>query len=456
MQIRPQEGKQTDFLSSSADIVLYGGSAGGGKTYGLLMEAIRNIATKGFGAVIFRKSLKQIEKEGALWDTAANIYPQLGGRGVRGNLVFHWDRFGTKIDFAYLARDQDVYDWQGTQIPLICFDELTHFSKTQFFYMLSRNRSVCGVKPYVRATTNPDPDSWVRQFIDWWIGDDGYAIEERSGVIRWFVNQNDEIHWFDRKIDAARKFPTTPPKSFTFITSNVHDNKILMEQDPSYIANLEALQSVERARLLHGNWDMKAGAGDYFKKSYFEVYDVAPPMVKIVRCWDLAGTEPSAANPDPDWTVGMKAGVTASGEIWILDITRDRLSPAKVEHLIKTTSQQDGSDVYARFPRDVGSSGKIVAYNYVKMVLGLGKGYKARSEGVSGNKELRATPASAHAEIGNIKVLRGKNIEEFFTESEAFPYGKHDDMVDALSDCVEDLMNVKPKGRAMAKPKGVR
>lgn len=371
---------------------------------------------------------------------------------MRGNLVYYWDAFGSKIDFAYLARDQDVYDWQGTQIPLICFDELTHFSKKQFFYMLSRNRSVCGVKPYVRATTNPDPDSWVREFIDWWIGDDGYVIEERSGVIRWFVNQNDQIHWFDKKIDAVRAFPTIPPKSFTFISSNVFDNKILMEKDPNYIANLEALQSVERARLLHGNWDVKAGAGDYFKKSYFEVHDVAPPMVKVVRCWDLAGTEPSPQNPDPDWTVGMEAGLTETGEIWILDIVRERFSPAKVERLIKTTTQQDGTDVYVRIPQDVGSAGKVVAHNYVKML----NGYKVKAEGVSGSKEMRATPASAQAEVGNIKILRGKNIDAFFAEVEAFPYGAHDDMVDALSDCVEELTDVKPKGRAMKKPKVLR
>lgn len=452
MKIVPQEGKQTQFLSSSADIVLYGGSAGGGKTYGLLLEAVRNITTKGFGAVIFRKSLTQIAKEGALWDTADNIYPKIGGRGVRGNLVFYWDKYGTKVDFAYLARDQDVYDWQGTQIPLICFDELTHFSKKQFFYMLSRNRSVCGVKPYVRATTNPDPDSWVREFIDWWIGEDGYAIEERSGVIRWFINQNDQIHWFDRKIDAVKKFPSIPPKSFTFITSNVFDNKILMKEDPNYIANLEALQSVERERLLHGNWNVKAGSGDYFKKTYFEVHDVAPPMKKIVRCWDLASTEPSEQNPDPDWTVGMKAGITASGEIWILDIARDRLSPAKVDNLILTTTQQDGHEVYSRFPKDVGSAGKKVAHDIIRML----NGYKAKAEGVSGDKVTRAIPASSQAEIGNIKILRGRNVNEFLTEAEAFPYGRHDDMVDCLSDCVEELTEVKPKGRARRKPKGVR
>ena len=452
MQIKPQKGKQEEFLRSSADIVLYGGSAGGGKTYGLLLEAIRNITVKGFGAVIFRKALTQIVKEGALWDTADSIYPLVGGRGVRGNLVYHWDAYGTKIDFAYLARDADVYDWQGTQIPLICFDELTHFSKKQFFYMLSRNRTVCGVKPYVRATTNPDPDSWVREFIDWWIGDDGYVIEERSGVIRWFVNQNDEIFWFNEKAEAVSKFPKIPPKSFTFISSNVYDNKILMEEDPNYIANLEALQSVERERLLNGNWDIRAGAGDYFKRSDFEVVDAVPPMKHEVRCWDLAGTVPSETNPDPDWTVGMKCGISEDGVFYVIDVIRDRLNPAKVESLIKNTVTQDGKGVYGTIPLDAGSAGKVVAHNYIKMLAG----YKIKAKSVTGSKEVRATPASIQAGIGNIKLLRASWNDVLLKELEGFPLGSHDDMVDTLSDCIEELTSWKKPAKVIKKPKMLR
>jgi hypothetical protein len=75
-----------------------------------------------------------------------------------------------------------VYDWQGAQIPLICFDELTHFRAHQFFYMVSRNRSTCGVRPYIRATCNPDADSWVANFLAWWIDPEtGFPIPERAG-----------------------------------------------------------------------------------------------------------------------------------------------------------------------------------------------------------------------------------------------------------------------------------
>ena len=66
--------------------------------------------------------------------------------------------------FDYISRDADVYAWQGSQICFLGFDELTHFSEFTFFYMLSRNRSICGVEPFVRATCNPDSGSWVAKF----------------------------------------------------------------------------------------------------------------------------------------------------------------------------------------------------------------------------------------------------------------------------------------------------
>lgn len=97
----------------------------------------------------------------------------------------------------------DEGQWQGTQAAMFGFDELTHFSKSQFFYMLSRNRSDSGVKGYIRATCNPDADSWVADFISWWIDHEtGYPIPERSGQIRWMYRNNDEIYWADtRKLE---------------------------------------------------------------------------------------------------------------------------------------------------------------------------------------------------------------------------------------------------------------
>jgi len=191
--IKPQPGPQTAFLSSPADIAIYGGGAGGGKTWGLLMEPLRHVSNPGFGAVFFRRSTVQIRNEGGLWDESAVLYPQIGGDPKEHTLSWAFPT-GASVSFAHLEHDKTRFNWQGSQIPLICFDELTHFSAVQFWYMVSRNRSMCGVRPYIRATCNPDADSWVADLIAWWIDQDtGLPIAERAGKLRWFVRVGEDL-----------------------------------------------------------------------------------------------------------------------------------------------------------------------------------------------------------------------------------------------------------------------
>jgi hypothetical protein len=178
-----------------------------------------------------------------------------------------------------------------------CYDELTHFTEAQFWYLLSRNRSMCGVKPYIRATTNPDADSWVATLISWWINQDtGLPIPERAGLIRWFVRVGDKLVWND---DPARLEGYTlpngepiPPKSFTFIPSKLSDNRVLMQGDPSYQTSLMALPTVERERLLAGNWKIKHKGHAFFDLASFLVdgKPVAPPL----KCDDIFAVIDSA------------------------------------------------------------------------------------------------------------------------------------------------------------------
>jgi hypothetical protein len=174
------------------------------------------------------------------------------------------------MSFAHLEYDKNALDWQGSQIAFIGFDELTHFSQKQFWYMLSRNRSSSGVRPYVRCTTNPDCDSWVADFISWWINPDtGYPIPERSGVLRWFVRLGDIIHWADSPEELSHFVnPLTdepiPAKSVTFVAARLSDNKIFLTNDPGYAANLMALPLVERERLLNGNWKIRQSGQLFF------------------------------------------------------------------------------------------------------------------------------------------------------------------------------------------------
>lgn len=435
-RITPQEGPQTEFLESVADIVFYGGGAGGGKTYALLLDPLRHYENGEFGAVIFRRSTTQVRNQGGMWDESQKLYPMV--MATPRESILEWTfPSGMAVKFSHLEYDKTVYDWQGSQIPMIGFDEITHFSEFQFFYMLSRNRSSSGVPGYIRATCNPDADSWVRKFVDWWIGPDGFAIKERSGIVRWFIRQNDTLVWGDSKEELIEKYGTKQiPKSFTFIPALLSDNKILMENDPSYVSNLHALPKVERERLLGGNWNIRPTAGNYFKREYFEVLNTLPAgWIQCVRFWDRAATKPSPANSDPDWTRGLKLYKYPNGVHVVGDLKSLRDSPYNVEQLIKTTASQDKVEVRIVCQQDPGSAGVAEAQNFIRML----NGYDVHTRPFSKDKATRAKPVSAQCEARNVKVLRGDWNEEFFVELENFPEGKHDDIVDTFSGAYNEM-----------------
>jgi len=169
LDLKPLPGPQKDFFETTADIAIYGGAAGGGKTWALEVEPLRHVQlVQGFGGVIFRRTSNQIRNEGGMWDESFSIYPSCGATPFETTLEWIFPPFENRIRFAHMEHEKNRFDWQGAQIPYIGWDELTHFTEEMFFYMLSRNRSTCGVKPYIRATTNPDADSWVAEFIEWW------------------------------------------------------------------------------------------------------------------------------------------------------------------------------------------------------------------------------------------------------------------------------------------------
>lgn len=432
LSIRPQIGPQTTFLSSSADIVIYGGSAGSGKSFSLLMEPLRHIGIPDFGAVIFRRTSTQVRNEGGLWDTSNQIYPHVGGAPKESILKWVFES-GANVKFAHIEYNKNVYDWQGSQIPLICFDELTHFNESMFWYMLSRNRSTCGIKPYMRATTNPLADSWVSKLISWWIDDDGFPIQERSGVIRWFIRINDELIWADSAEDLTDRHPASIPKSLTFIPAKLSDNKILEGKDPGYRANLMALGRVERERLLEGNWKVRPSAGMYFRREWFEIVDNAPSG-KSIRNWDLAASEPTTERPDPDWTAGVKL-IEVRTITYIADVRHVQRKPAGTESLIQHTASVDGTETNITMEQEPGSSGKITIAYYASLL----KGYSFKGIPSTKAKELRAGPVSAAAENGLIKVVRADWNDAFFDELEAFPEGAHDDQVDGLSGAFNEM-----------------
>jgi predicted phage terminase large subunit-like protein len=443
--IAAQPGPQTEFLRSPADICIYGGAAGGGKTVGLILEPLRH-ATRvaNFTAVFFRRSTPQITNPGGLWDESQNFYPRLGGIPHVGMREWRWPH-GGRIKFAHLQFDSTVYDWQGAQIALICFDELTHFTAHQFFYMVSRNRSTCGVRPYIRATCNPDADSWVADFLAWWIDpESGLPIPERAGVLRHYIRIAEKTIWADQPEELAQYLPQAeglppgiePPRpiSVTFIPAKVSDNPALLRVNPEYVNYLLSLPLLECERLLCGNWKIRPAAGLYFKREWCAVVDEVPAELDVVRYWDLAATEKTAFN-DPDWTVGIKLGRDKSGGFYLLDMVRARANLGDVEKLLLDTAAQDGTGVRIGFPQDPGQAGKSQAQHLARAL----SGFNPTATPESGDKLTRFGPFSSQCRAGNVKIRRGSWNEELFRVLEGFPELAHDDEVDACSGALEML-----------------
>ena len=390
---------------------------------------------------------------------------------------------GAKVMFDHLERYSDCLSYQGSQIPCIMFDELTHFDEDVFWYMLSRNRSDSGVAGYIRASTNPDPDSWVRKFIDWWIGKEGYAIPERSGVIRWFIRVSGEVIWGDSKMemlryqidepsgvveryDAMNQFPIEgvpgtmyfdrerkvyatwsngeykdliSPKSVTFIASSLSDNVILMRNDPSYLANLQSLPLVEQERLLGGNWNIRPAAGLYFPRSALPTLldDVPKDVIRWVRGWDLAATDTDEGG-DPAYTASVLLGKRRDGSYVIADATNHRLKAEKVREMVKQCAVSDKAKykrVKIRMSIDPGQAGKEQSQSYIKMLAG----FSVSAVRESGTKEARAEPFAAQWQAGNVSVVAGPWTESLLGQFEAFPESKFKDMVDAGSNAFNEL-----------------
>lgn len=440
---RPNPGPQEATLRTEADIGISGGAYGGGKTWSLLVEPLRHAPhTPGFGAVIFRRTMPRITAVGGMWSESQELYMPIGGRPRQNPHRWNWDA-GGEIRFSALQYERDVYDEKGSQIALLCFDQVEEFTEFQFFYMLSRNRSTCGVAPYVRATCNPVPDDdpvggWLHKLIGWWIDDEGYPIAERSGVLRWMLKDGEEWMWGDSLDEVEAKAtergvpehhirsPDGHPftKSVTFIPAFLTDNPVLMRKDPGYMGNLMQLPLVERLRGLGGNWKVRASSGLVFNRDWFPVIDRPVDHYQdIVRYWDTAGTAGGGA-----YTVGCKLGRWAGG--WdVLDVARAQVSKMQRHDMMRATAERDGGHVVQVIEQQPGSAGMEVVNDEIKTLAG----YTAKADKVTGSKDDRMGPVAAQAERGHVRLLRAEWNDQFLSELHNIPDGRYRDQGDALS-----------------------
>ena len=431
--IRPHPGRQYDFLASNADVALYGGAAGSGKSFCLLLDQGRWAASMpGFRGVVFRRTSPEITAPGALWDESQNIFPLMGATPRRHELRWDWPN-GSWIKFSHLQLESDIYKWQGAQLCVASFDELPHFTANQFFYLLSRLRSGTGFLPYLRGTLNPDPTSWVKKLVERYIQPGGFP---RMLPTQYFGRRGHDIIWADNP--SSLELADLEPLSFDFIPAKHSDNPTLALTNPRYVANLKALPMVERARLLEGNWEIVSGRGAFFQRNWVSILPSMPMgSLKSVRYWDRAATEVSETNIDPDWTVGTRMDKLGNGRVVISDSTRLRGRPMAVENHIIATAAMDGKNVEVVLEQDPGQAGIVEVDHLTKKLAG----YAVRTVAAKGHKADRIKPFSAYAESKNVDVVAGAYLDWFFPDLENLldprevkpPPGYHDDTGDSVS-----------------------
>jgi phage terminase large subunit-like protein len=435
IRLGPQKGPQERFLATRADIAIYGGAAGGGKTWALLYGQARAHKDPAHRGVIFRRVMPSVTQLGGLLDESRKLYPLFGGElRVAPNLEWRFPS-GAAIQFRQVQYEGDTQAYKGAQFSQLDFDELTEFTEFQFFYLLSRLRSIGAKrKPSVRATTNPEAASWVRRFIGWWIGEDGFPIAERAGVLRWMKRDGDAIIWSDEPVKGAL--------SVTFIPAKLDDNPALAIASPEYRDTLEMLDSVEQAKLLGGNWNATRKDGMFKRHAIDErgvPLELLPEgLVWRLRYWDLANTEPHERNPDPDWTASAWGALHVDAEgketLYLRDVRRARLSGSAKKMWMRATAEADGVDVEQAIEQEGGSSGSEVVEDYKLVVFA---GFACTFDRPTGSKTMRASRWLPLAETGRVKLVQDEPgrvswAAVFLAELATFPHAKRD-QVDAVS-----------------------
>lgn len=480
--IAPQPGKQELAFNLKADVVIYGGAAGSGKSRLILMKPLQYINDPNFNCIFFRRTTKALEKSGSLWPEAKKLYkpfkPRIRERDHE--IIF---KSGMTVKMDHLEHEKDAEgNHQGAQYSAVFFDELTHFTQYQFLYLLGRLRSDSESESFCMATCNPDPDSWVYDWVEWYLDDspEGYPDPDKCGKIRYFVIVDESPVFADTPEELAEAYPDLcyqddgfgnkvyiPPMSFAFVAGTIFDNPALLKSNPKYLSNLKAQTKINRARLLDGAWRVRPEGSNYFDRKWLHKIDKMPLNLTCCRAWDKASSEPSDKNPYPDYTAGSPMiGKDVEGNYYLYwgfdesicdkgsQITgKFRKRPGERDKLILKQAEKDGIDCTVIFAVDPGQSGKVEFQESAKKLIE--KGFTVKPDPVPSNKSKlkRFEPFSSACENGLVSIVESSfpnkaTLEAFYKELEAFDgerstAHKKDDWADACASAFNYLSQEK-------------
>lgn len=311
---------------------------------------------------------------------------------------------------------------------------------------------------------NPDPDHKIKEMIQWYLTEDGYPIQERDGVVRWFIMMNGAYEWADTRQELVDKYKElnidVKPVSFSFISSNIYDNPKMLETNGDYLSWLEGLNPIDKARLLHGNWEVRPLGSMYFNRKWVQLVDTMPLDVKKYRAYDKAGSAPSDIEPNPDFTAGIGVAKSKDGYIYIFGdyhpkfkddgstiLGRFRKTVGERDNILLLQAKQDGDDVTIVFPQDPSAAGKFEFMETAKRFQSEGYTVKKDPMTISKSKMAKFAPFAAACENGLVKFVHTTfdkpTLEQIFKDLEAFSGLRSGRQYkDDVPDCIASGYNV--------------
>lgn len=474
--IGPRSAFQEKYLNSNARILIAGGAAGSSKSFIGLMRHLRWKDDPYYRGYCIRKNSTALMKSGGLFEQAIDLYgkvdPKIKIKLKDQKIIFS---SGASVTFSHYENDkagQELY--QGIEMCGTFYDEATHAEESHIWWLISRLRTTrAKMTPNIWLSCNPDPDSYLRAWVDWWLYPEGHEKfglpdPDKNGRSRWMLRKGGEVYWAETPEELINKYgkpglslnhtDQVKPYEVCCVLGTLYDNPTLMELNPEYKANLESLPDLERKRLLLGDWEARNLGSTYFQRGWCEEvtgYDESQ-VDKIVRAYDFAGTLKTDANPSPDYTVSVKMAKMKSGKYLVLDVKRTRIRFGDWQSFIVENAVEDAGlhrEVTILLPEDPGNAAKAAVMLLIRNLAELGM--YAQKMKASTKKLDRFRPFSAMAQNEGIQFLKGcgydiengnlANNDFVYRELEAFDglrrkgENGHDDIPDAISDAFSSL-----------------
>lgn len=401
LRIMPQKGCQEKFLASNADILFVGGNRGGGKSFALLLEVLKDIKNKNTNCLILRNEKGDLEN---LINKSYRLFNPFGKYNKSINDMTWYFNNGGKLGFSYFSDTLNDFKvrFQGKEYNYIGVDEITHISYEKFKYLITCNRNAFGLRNRFLGSCNPDSESWVYLFIQWWLDDDGFPIPERDGKVRFcFMNGDNiaDIYWGDSPEEVYEQCSglidglwreeyevlgfdkmTMFIKSVSFIKGDLAENIALITSDPNYVANLAQQGDEQRMKDLLGCWKPLSRGSDLIKTEDMERFFT-----------NTHQTESGMRRASCD--IAFEGGDNLVLMLWIGNHIEDifvcRVNGKEAPELVRMKLKEWG----------------VLESNFVYDLNGIGQSFKGFFPNATGFNNMGVPIASSPAERDSIKYM---------------------------------------------------